>query len=213
MRRVADDLGQCITASFGDTARQIVLQPVGHNEIFARYWTSISGRCLNELDPAGTPVRMEFPYPTMHAILADNLIRRDFRDSGPTDLSAVPAMAPLPAPALPSLEAMANMSERERAGVTAEHAAQEAWVTLQRIGICTARRAPEPVRLMALTRVGSDEERAALRGLATHIGACVPTGASVRLRPAELRWAAALGYYRLARAVGASASGQQEAGE
>jgi hypothetical protein len=207
MRRVADDLGQCVTATYTDTSRRIVLEPVAHSEIFRRFWVEFSGHCLNENDVAGAPVQMRFPWPTVHAILADNLIRRDFRDSGPTDLTAVPAMAPLPAPALPSISAMADMSERERNAVIAEASSNDAWNTLQRVGICTARRAPEPVRQLALTRVGSDEERGALRGMAQHVGACVPIGASLRLRPAELRWAVALGYYRLARAAAAAPQG------
>jgi hypothetical protein len=200
MRRVADDLGACVTGAYGDTSRRIVLEPISHSDVFRRFWVEFSGRCLNENDPSGIPVQMRFPYPTVHAILADNLVRRDYRSVGPADLSGAPALDPIPAPQLLPLDQAQNLSERDRAELAAEHASQGAWMTLQRIGMCTARRSPEVVRNTLLTRVGSDEERAGLRGLAAQIGGCVPTGSTVRLRPAELRWVLALGYYRLANA-------------
>jgi hypothetical protein len=205
-RRVADDFGACVAASYAAAARRIVLDPVPHDEIFSRYRTTISGLCMNESDVSGPPSQLRFPYPTLHAVLADNLVRREFRDSGPTDLATAPAVAPIEPPPLPDVVAMAGMDERERAAIVATHASDDAWLVLQRIGLCTARRAPETVRQALMTRVGSDEERAAMRGLGAEIGGCVPTGSTVRLRRAELRWAVALGYYRLAMAQRAGAT-------
>lgn len=203
--RVADDFGACVVSQFRQTARRIVTEPVSHDRLFDDFRTEINGRCVNESDVSGPPSQMWFPYPTVHAVLADNLIKRDFRRTAPTDLSAAPAVQPIPSPLLPDILAMADMDERQRAAIVAQHASDDAWQVLQRVGMCTARRAPEAVRQLALTRIGSDEERAALRALTPEIGGCVPTGATVRLRPVEVRWAAALGYYRLAVAMNTGA--------
>jgi hypothetical protein len=207
--RVADDFGACVVSQYTATARRIVTEPVEHSRLFEDFRAEISGRCVNESDVSGPPSQMWFPYPTVHAVLADNLIKREFRRTGPADLSAAPAVQPIPAPVLPDVLAMADMTERQRAALVAQHASDDAWQVLQRIGMCTARRAPESVRAVALTRIGSDEERTALRTLTPEIGACVPTGATVRLRPPELRWAAALGYYRLAAAMNTGADRAQ----
>lgn len=204
--RVADDFGACVVSQFRATARRIVTEPVTHDRLFEDFRTEINGRCVNESDVSGPPSQMWFPYPTVHAVLADNLIKRDFRRSGPADLSAAPAIQPIPEPVLPDVLAMADMNADQRAAVVAEHASHDAWQVLQRVGLCTARRAPEAVRQLALTRIGSDEERAALRALTPEIGGCVPTGATVRLRPVEVRWAAVLGYYRLAAAMNTGAT-------
>jgi hypothetical protein len=211
-RRVADDFGACVTFRYERAARRIVTEPIGHDELFDRFRSEISGACIEQNEVSGAPVRVFFAYPTVHAVLADNLIKRQFRRSGPVDFSAVPPIAPIPAPPLPDEATMAGMDERERTFALAQHSSQDAWITMQRIGICTARRVPEAVRQVALTQVGSDEERAAIRLLGPEVGGCVPTGVTVRLRPAELRMAVALGYYRLASAlpIGAASAGDSE---
>jgi hypothetical protein len=123
-----------------------------------------------------------YPTAAMRYLVANGLVRVDFRDRGPTDFSAVPPLDTKPPKA-----------NKEDPIATARALADQ-------IGECTARVSPEEVRKLALTDAASDAEMAQVQALVPTFAQCLPPGVQLAFPPSVLRDASVLGYARLAYA-------------
>ena len=115
-------------------------------------------------------------------LIANGLMRTEFKDRGPTDFALVP---PLPE-IQPATNEFLNEDDRRVAQM------------LARLGECAARRDPEAIRQMAQTDVNSPDELASLRTLAPVFGSCMEVGVTLKLTRDLMRDYAVLGYARLA---------------
>lgn len=73
--------------------------------------------------------------------------------------------------------------------------ARDSSAALERFGRCMMTRKPELVRALIGTRPGSDEERAALAGIATALPLCLPPSPERARHPLRLRGAVAEAFY------------------
>lgn len=129
-------------------------------------------------------------------LVADGLVRTDFASSGPTDFSSVPPLDPSF-----SMERLAESEMPPEVQMT---------LAIPHITECATRKEPEAVRLLAQTKVGSPEERTALRSLAPVFGGCLERAVAVNFSPSLLRDNAVLAYARMAYSLTAAAPEEVE---
>lgn len=197
---------RCAVDRRRESAMAMVDEMIPSTEIPERFRFLLNGSCF----PRGTPLddnfvtQAQFPFPTLHVALADALVRELYSQPGPGDFAAIP-----PQVRLTRTNAAVTSQPADAAVDGAPLSAETAtwWYVLERFGECVARRMPEPVRLMARTDVSSPEERAVIQSLQPVFGACLPAGATLRLRPADVRGSSLLAYYRMARAAAAAPQG------
>ncbi len=200
-RRSAQAFADCTVGRQPTESRIVVVTPLSDVELDRRYPRLLRWQCFEGGVRAQSIASMTFPFPTTHLILADALVRRDYAMGGPADLMSVPLLQPIPSPAAASPDELADMPARDRQRRIETDAGIVSWSVLQRLGDCVARRAPEGVRTLALSGVATPEERTRLGELQPAMAACIPPGTSVRMRPADVRGASVLAYYRLAYAI------------
>jgi hypothetical protein len=147
-----------------------------------------------------------FPFPTLQLALADALVRDLYAEPGPTEFALIPPQMREPRPPSSDEGSPVTVNAAVPPTPATELSAQWRYI-MERFGECVARREPERVRQMAFTEVVSSEERAALQALQPMLGACLPPGSTLRLRPADVRAWSLLAYYRLARAAATAPQG------
>ena len=200
-RLVVDTWGQCVVTNLPEWAITFVAD-MGQSEQPSTLRGRFSGCVADRISV------MTFPYPSMHALIADNLIRQSPEQFAATDFTGV---------GLPlrlffrerEADDIADMSARERREYEEDRARRGTWLAMWQLGECISRRAPTETRAMLLTPVASEAEAQAISSLHSPIAACIEPGSTVRLRAETLRQALALTFYHLnlARRTAATEAG------
>jgi hypothetical protein len=142
---------------------------------------------------AGEPLRFA---------LAEALIERDWRSTGPTDFADVPALPSQPVQPREAFDAgQAKLSSRTRkAALQAEYDQSVATAWLFRFGECVVRRDGGNAKAWTLSVPNSAAETSFIRALNPSFGACLPDGKALTFNRLLLRGAMAVNYVRLAEA-------------
>ena len=190
----AKKFADCTVKRRPDLARQFVV--MSHLDVDKRLSKLLDAECLPDKKGDSYTARLSFPSDTLHQLVANALVRRDYPSFGP-DLSTVsPTEIPVPQPTAPDL--LAKMSDKERVIDREKFVAAQNWYMLTMLGDCVSRRDSDGVRSMALTDIGSTEEKAVIAKLQVHIAGCWPAGQTVRMRIRDFRGPALRAYYLLA---------------
>ena len=201
-RRFAQQFGDCSVERNPIDAKSVVLTPVELTEVQERFPKLLTYHCFAGSRP-NDPSYLRLPYPSLYLILSEALIRREFAETGPSDIAGRPAMAPIFYKEATE-EELDRMSKQERLEYSTVKADVAGWQILQKLGLCVARSAPDTVRRLALTMVATKAESELLAELRPAVARCIPPDTSIRLKSADVRSVSALGYYRLAHASSAS---------
>ena len=180
-----------------DQAREVVFR--SYLDVEKRFPKLLDKECLPDKSNGYYTSLLRFPGDTLHQLLANALIRLEYSSSGP-DLSALSSMG-IPAPRPKAPEVLAKMSDKEREAYGAKFSASQNWYMLMTLGDCVSRRDSESVRSLALTDIGSAEEKAAIGKLQPQIAACWPSGQTVRMNISNFRGPTLRAYYHLASSV------------
>lgn len=199
LRAIAADYADCVVARYPAMAVDSVVNDLPNDEIADRHRRLNSVSCMGDAR-TGNVGGVSFAGDTFRYMLAEGLVRLHYRTTGPTDLSAVPALERRPVAPLDEA-ALATMNDRRAQEVRDRHAGAMGLRTMALLGECVARRNPDTVRGLALTTPASPEEAAAFRTVQPAIASCLPVGATVRLNRGTVRGALLLNYYRLAYAA------------
>ncbi len=189
----ARDFARCVVKRHPVLAKRVVVESI--YDISSRFSRILDPGCITGIK-SETTKNLRFPSDTLHQMLSNALIERDFALSGPTNFDAVPD-TPFPQPKRLKEEALAKMSPEQRASVLGRLRESETWYMLNVMGHCLARRSPEKVRLLAMTPIGSIDERSSINSLKDDISACLPAGAKFRMRISDLRGPTIRNYYQL----------------
>lgn len=205
----AKEFADCIVKRRPDQAREVVLR--SYQDVDKRFPKLLDKECLPDKRNGYYTARLSFPGDTLHQLLANALVRLEYPSSGP-DLSTLsPTEILPPQPTAPDL--LAKMSDKEREAYREKFGASQTWYMLLTLGDCVSRRDSEGVRLLAMTNIGSAEEKAAIEKLQSHIASCWPAGQTVRMRISDFRGPALRAYYHLACRFKAEAEDMKEAAE
>jgi hypothetical protein len=197
----AQIFGDCVVRAFPRVAHEAVMAEVSNEQMAERYSRLLSTNCMGRAQDAGGPDGIRFSGEMFRSTLADSLIRRSFAGAGPEDFSAVPPLWHFRLEAQPNSEGAPDEAAAQRVRTAA------AYNFMSRFGECVARLAPEPTRLLVLTRPGSADERAQFTALQPSMSACLTDGVSIRLSPVLVRGSLAYNYYRLAASASAPMQG------
>lgn len=199
LREASLAYGDCVVRRNAVAARQVVLAEVPNDDIREDYRRLISTDCMSDAGRGGV-AGILFRADSFRYMLAEGLVRLDYRASGPIDFTAVPRIDRPPVAALDE-EELAGMGRRRQAELRESHRLATALRAMALLAECVARAAPEGVRSLALSEPQSADETQRFAVVQPAIAACLPPGESVRLDRSVLRGALLLNYYRLAHAV------------
>jgi hypothetical protein len=191
-RRAAAQFAACLVDRRIDEARVIVIRRVFRvQRIYPRF---IRAGCLPEQERGRWIGMMRFPSDTLHRVLADELVRRDFGPtyvpSFPSEYSGFSDRPPVFGPT--ELAALSTRQRDERLRLESE---QLAWWALANISYCMTIRQPMLVHRLLMTQVTSDAESTAMSALRPHLAPCVPAGHQIRIRLNDIRGFMALAFY------------------
>jgi len=182
LRKVAEKVGECIAGSRHGQAVDLVLSGKDSDaDGIATVACFYKG--LTSQNVRGYALQV-YPTAAMRYLVADGLVRTDFRDRGPTDFSAVPPLDSTP----------------PKGNKAADQAVLKARELADQIGECTARVSPEDVRRLSQTEAASDAEIAQIKALVPTFAQCLPPGVQLAFPPSVLRDSSVLAYARLAYA-------------
>lgn len=193
----AQDFARCVVQRHPALSKRVVVESI--YDISRRFPRILDRECIAG-QRSDVTKNLWFPSDTLHQMLSNALIERDYALSGPTNFDAVPD-TPFPQPSRLKEESLAKMSPKKRALVLGRLRESETWYMLNVMGHCIARRSPEKVRLLALTPIGSTEERSSISSLKDDISACLPAGAKFRMRISDLRGPTIRNYYQLTQCL------------
>ncbi len=218
VRATSLDYGDCVVARYPQDAEQVVVSQIDNDEISRRYRRLNNVGCMGRATEGTAAGGVRYSGDNFRYMLSEALVRMHFSTVAAPSFGAVPPLSrpPVEEPAIdaPSGEAQLRLSLRRREDASEDYAERRAFDLMSRLGECVARSAPEATRLLALTETGTPGETAALDALRPAIAQCIPPGTTIRLRPAHVRGAALMNYFRLARAAQAAiASGETAAGQ
>lgn len=203
-RKVMQEFAQCVVNSQGSLARKFVLMDADQWVPEEEYKKLAGGKCLGL---RGGRLKMARAY--YRGALADDLIQRELAK----DFTLTPAaLAPLywrepgqpPQTDRKTGRALTSEKAKEFAGryniALAEH-------YVAQLGECVVRSDAAGARKVFDTALDSAEEIVALKALSPAVSGCLPEGQTLSFNRTNLRYALAVGYYRLAdaqRATGAT---------
>ncbi len=215
VRATSLDYGDCVVARYPQDAEQVVLLQLDNDQIARRYRRLNNMGCMGRATERTATGGVRYSGDNFRYMLSEALVRMHFATVAAPDFGTVPPLSrpPVEEPAIdsPSGESQLRLSLRRREEASANYAERRAFDIMSRLGECVARSAPEATPLLALTDVGTPGEIAALAALRPAIAQCIPPGTTIRLRPAHVRGATLMNYFRLARAAQAAAQSDDPA--
>ncbi len=202
IRQMSTRYADCAVARRPDVAADIVEHELTSERPNNRRYALVSGsQCMvplvqNSVDISG----LRWPAFMFRYMLAEGLVRRYYRASGPTDLSSVPPLNWLPVAPLDEA-ALARRSSSRQATERAAYNTAVAVRAMAGFSECVVRGSPEPVRQLALTEPASDQESTQFDALRPQLNACLTGTSNLRMSRSVLRGALMVSYFRLANAV------------
>jgi hypothetical protein len=199
LRETGASFGDCVADKHYAKSVAFIIEAPDNSTAMKKYRALADVACMGDAIEGSGNGGIRFSGDTFAYTIAEGLVRKDFPTSGPQtfdDRANLVHRSPQPA----SDEALAKMKQKKRAEAEEAHRRDIAWMVISAFGECAVRLAPEPVRQLAQTKVGSADERMLLQGLAPTFGKCLPTGTNVKFQPLQLRGTLLLNYYRLASA-------------
>ncbi|MBV1687086.1 hypothetical protein KRR38_05215 [Novosphingobium sp. G106] len=204
LRQSAAQFGECVVRTNAALARGFILQDLTLFDIkkIAEARRLMDPTCIEELrsdDAIGPdqPAGMRFESDLFRYSLADALVRADYPKISHFDFTARPQLThSVPGPLPPDVAAGTGMKAKQ-AQVAYSLAMNVSLMS--RFGECAARRNPDGVHELLLTKVNTAEERAVFSRLSAMLGQCLVEG-QMRISREVARGSLALGFYRLAGA-------------
>jgi hypothetical protein len=195
-------LGECIVQAMPSEAHNAVLSTVTNGQFNKLYGNPMRKACGAAATAKESEYVVHLANP-FRSVLAESLVRAQFSQVGPSDLSAVP---PLWHVAAIKPYSVSSGHRKERDFALKE---SETRRFLSIYGECIARENPEAVRQLLLTLRDSEGERQHFDALQPQLSACLNKGVSMQLDAGLIRESLAYNYYRLAAAANSVAQGSK----
>ncbi|HEX8215024.1 MAG TPA: hypothetical protein VF582_06080 [Allosphingosinicella sp.] len=175
-QRTMNKYAGCLLRTFRKRALAYLRLPPASLESIAAARKLATGWCLRE-------GALGFRFPLLRGGLYEALYEEQFKRAGPAGLPAVPPI---------------DYTGGNPAPLSDETAVA---IALVQFADCVARANPTASRALILSKVASDEERAAFASLTPHLGGCLVSGTQLKFSRPMLRGFVAEALYRLSAAA------------